>query len=270
MSKSPSPPSISETAFDCPHCGAFTTQHWHVLYAERVSEKERVPSIPNAEMRDRISKAKEMQPEMKERLLVRIDKILAGQIILESTQSGKFVYNNIGNLHLSECYNCKKIAVWVYGSLVFPSQRVGVVPNADLPQELIADFEEARTIVDYSPRGSAALMRLVIQKLCAHLGEKGKSIDSDIASLVSKGLNPLVQKSLDVVRVIGNEAVHPGTIDLKDDRDTALRLFKLVNAIADQMITHPKSVREMYDQLPPGKLAAIDARNEKAINGDNK
>ena len=61
--------------------------------------------------------------------------------------------------------------------------------------------------------------------------------------------------------------MHPGTIDLKDDRDAALRLFGLVNAIADQMITHPKSVKQMYDQLPAGKLAAIDARNEKAANG---
>ncbi len=113
-------------------------------------------------------------------------------------------------------------------------------------------------------------MRLVIQKLCAHLGEKGKNIDDDIASLISKGLNPLVQKALDVVRVIGNEAVHPGIIDLKDDRDTALRLFGLVNAIADQMITHPKSVQEMYNQLPPGKLAAIDARNEKVTSRAKK
>jgi hypothetical protein len=29
-----------------------------------------------------------------------------------------------------------------------------------------------------------------------------------------------VQKSLAVVRVIGNEAVHPGTIDLNENRDT--------------------------------------------------
>jgi len=44
------------------------------------------------------------------------------------------------------------------------------------------------------------------------------------------------------VRVIGNEAVHPGKLDLKDDRDTATRLFKLVNIIAEQMISNPKHV----------------------------
>jgi hypothetical protein len=113
--------------------------------------------------------------------------------------------------------------------MVDPALRTGVVPNPDLPDELFADFNEPREIVNASPRGAAALLRLVIQKLCGHLGEKGKNTDDDIASLVAKGLNPLVQQALDVVRVIGNEAVHPGAIDLKDDRDTALRLFQVVN-----------------------------------------
>lgn len=270
MSKRPTPPSISATAFDCPHCGAFTTQHWYKLHADRIGEKERVPSIPDAETRERISKAKDLEDAQRERLLAWIDTVLAGLVLLDRNLSGAYVYSDVGNLHLSECYNCKKIAVWVHGTPVFPSQRAGVAPNSDLPQELVADFEEARAIVDNSPRGAAALMRLVVQKLCISLDEKGKNIDDDIASLVSKGLNPLVQKALDVVRVIGNEAVHPGTVDLKDDRDTALRLFGLVNAIADQMITHPKSVNEMYDQLPPAKLAAIDLRNEKAAGASKK
>lgn len=268
MSKFTTPPSISATAFDCPHCGAFTTQHWYKLYADKISEKQRIPSFPDAGSKDLISKSKNIESEQKEQLMKWLDRMAAGLVQLDRNQNGAYVNNDVGNLHLSECYNCKKIAVWVHDNLAFPAQRVGVLPNNDLPVELIADFEEARAIVGSSPRGSAALMRLIIQKLCAHLGEKGKNIDEDIASLVSKGLNPLVQKALDVVRVIGNEAVHPGTIDLKDDRDTALRLFGLVNAIADQMITHPKNVQEMYNQLPQGKLSAIEARNEKATSSE--
>lgn len=82
---------------------------------------------------------------------------------------------------------------------------------------------------------------------------------------MKKGLNPLVQQSLDVVRVVGNEAVHPGVIDLRDDRASAERLFDLVNIVAEQMITHPKSVQEMYAKLPPAKLDAIQRRD-----GDGK
>ena len=60
------------------------------------------------------------------------------------------------------------------------------------------------------------------------LGEKGKKIDDDIASLVRKGLEPDIQQALDVVRVTGNNAVHPGQIILEDDKATAVALFELV------------------------------------------
>jgi hypothetical protein len=147
---------------------------------------------------------------------------------------------------------------------VFPLQREGAAPNTDLPIDIARDFEEARSILNGSPRGAAALLRLCVQKLCAFLGEKGKNIDDDIASLVAKGLNPLVQRSLDVVRVVGNEAVHPGSLDLRDDRGTALQLLSLVNLIAEQMITNPKAIQAMYEKLPEGKRTAIEQRNERS------
>ncbi|HZR18431.1 MAG TPA: DUF4145 domain-containing protein [Verrucomicrobiae bacterium] len=155
------------------------------------------------------------------------------------------------------------MAVWVHNQLLFPLNKVGPLPNQELPPEIISDFEEARGIVTASPRGAAALLRLSIQKLCKHLGESGKNIDGDIASLVKKGLNPTIQQALDIVRVIGNEAVHPGAMDLRDDRDIALHLFELVNGIADQMISHPKKVTELYAKLPEAKRKAIAARDRK-------
>lgn len=71
---------------------------------------------------------------------------------------------------------------------------------------------------------------------------------------MEKGLNPTVKKALDVVRVVGDDAVRPGALDLHDDADTAQKLLRLVNAIADQMISHPKSVDALYQSLPPGRL----------------
>jgi hypothetical protein len=177
---------------------------------------------------------------------------------------------SLNNLHLSQCYNCGRVAVWVYQSLVSPSEKSGPLPSGDLPQELIADFDEARSIVGQSPRGAAALMRLVVQKLCIHLGEKGKNLNEDIGSLVGKGLNPMIQQSLDIVRVIGNESVHPGELDIRDDHDTALQLFDLVNLIVDQMISHPKKMGELYGKLPLEKRAQIEARDRKAQGGGKK
>ena len=72
-----------------------------------------------------------------------------------------------------------------------------------------------------------ALLRLALQKLCKELGEGGKDINSDIANLVKKGLRPSIQKALDIVRVTGNESIHPGVLDMKDNRDVALKLLSL-------------------------------------------
>jgi hypothetical protein len=144
--------------------------------------------------------------------------------------------------------------------------RYAEAPSNDLPSDIRADYEEASEIVDLSPRGAAALLRLAIQKLCCHLGEKGKNINDDIASLVSKGLLPIVQQSLDALRVIGNDAVHPGTIDLRDDRATAMQLFALVNFIANQMITHPRQAREIYGKLPSEKRDAIEKRDGSRVS----
>jgi len=152
---------------------------------------------------------------------------------------------------MCRCARCKKWSIWVGQKLVFPLAKTAPIPNADIPTDIQQDYEEAREIHSQSPRGSAALLRLCIQKLCKHLGQPGKNINSDIGALVNDGLSSKVQKSLDIVRVVGNNAVHPGQIDLRDDLDTANKLFGLVNLIADVMITQPKHVDEMFNSVVP-------------------
>ena len=164
---------------------------------------------------------------------------------------------------LSKCESCGEPTIWHGETIIYPLQAVAEPPNPDLPEDIREDFEEARVIANFSPRGAAALLRLSIQKLCAHLGQSGKNINSDIGSLVKAGLPSKVQQALDSVRVIGNDAVHPGTLDLHDDRETVDKLFRLVNFIAHKMITEPREVDDIYNGLPADKRAGIAKRDGK-------
>ncbi len=104
---------------------------------------------------------------------------------------------------------------------------------------------------------ASALLRLALQKPCQALGAPAKNLNADIAWLVEKGLLLGVQQALDSLRVIGNNAVHPGQLDLSDDRDTATALFALLNYIVEQMITRPKELESIY-----GKSACRRARRD--------
>ena len=175
---------------------------------------------------------------------------------------GNTDYGGDSNFAICRCDRCGKFSIWISEKLLFPPSLTSPPPNPDIPEDIKVDFEEAPSILSSSPRGAAALLRLSIQKLCVYLGEKGKNINEDIASLVKKGLPPQVQQALDIVRVVGNNAVHPGQIDLKDDTETASSLFGLINLITDVMITQPKHVEALYKTVvPESHRAAIDKRD---------
>ena len=172
--------------------------------------------------------------------------------------------NQIDNLWVAHCTHCADYSVWIGRSMIYPGQIAVESPNSDLPEEVKEDYFEAANILNQSSRGAAALLRLSIEKLVNSLDAKGKDLNAKIGDLVSKGLNPKIQKALDVVRVIGNEAVHPGQIDLTDDTETAQALFKLVNVIAEGMITQPKDVDTLYDNLiPESQKKGIEKRDSE-------
>lgn len=171
----------------------------------------------------------------------------------------------IENWTVGTCCHCRNPSIWLDKVMVYPGSETSPLPNPDLPADIKADYEEARTIFARSPRGAAALLRLAVQKLCKHIGEPGDNLNADIKALVAKGLLPAVQRALDAVRVIGNNAVHPGQIDLQDQPETAAALFRLVNLIGDQMITAPAQAAAVYNALPVGAREQITRRDARKV-----
>ena len=170
----------------------------------------------------------------------------------------------------AQCSHCEKLSYWFgvnsfrdcdTASIVIPTNTPVPMPNTDMPASVAKDYNEAREIVNSSPRAAAALLRLAIQKLCGELGESGHDLNSDIAELVRKGLPRKVQQSLDIIRVVGNHAVHPGQLSETDIAEVTLPMFDLINIIVEECIVKPKQLGELYDRLPSSSRDAIEKRD---------
>ena len=254
------PPALGSESFSCPSCGALAHQDWFNFFC-RPYEKGQGPWVPAPDELQKMESDRVEPMEARKFWIEYLKKRLTQRPFLDQQPQAKWLDLELENTYVSKCYSCGALAVWIYDKLVFPQARFAVEPNDDLDEDIQLDFHEATKILDLSPRGAAALLRLCVQKVCVQLGEPGKNIDTDIASLVKKGLETTLQQALDIVRVIGNEAVHPGQIDLRDDRETAMKLFQLVNIIADAMISRPRQIAQLYNSLPATKLEAIERRD---------
>ncbi len=227
------PPVFASDSFDCPHCETFAHQKWYNTRADAISTPDMVES-------DYVG--------------------YIGKGIIE--MGGSVPYAQlVRGYDISECQKCKRVVLWVEGKLIYPLTSTAPAPNSDLPDDVLVDYREAAQIFNLSPRGAAALLRLAVEKLCHKLVGSGRSLNACIKALVNRGLDKRVQQALDIVRVVGNDAAHPGHLSVEDDQGTVLALFGLVNIIADEMITKPKHVDDLYSKLPESKRDAIDKRD---------
>jgi hypothetical protein len=246
------PPSIKRSAFDCPHCNAYARQTWFSALGNPLAASA-LPTLIDAEIVDQS--------------LVKLMKALgagwgeAGSMAILGQAMPATA--TLPNAHYSRCDHCEKVGIWFGEKLVYPANSMAAPPHADMPLTVKSDYIEAAAIVGASPRGAAALLRLAIQKLClAAVGEE--NINNAAAGLVAKGLDADLIRALDVLRVVGNNAVHPGEMKLDDDRETALKLFGLANLCVDSLISQPKRIAELFDQLPQRARSAIEDRNGRA------
>jgi hypothetical protein len=261
------PPSIDLVSFNCPHCGALAHQTWYSLYA-REMEKDGKPFVVNQNIIDDLDNNKEMHPQIrndiKEIWSDNLKKFEAGNPFIDQGVE-RYLKTELGNVWISRCYSCDKLSLWLNKQLLHPATRSGDEPNEDMPDDIRADYEEARLVLNSSPRAAAALLRLCIQKLCRTVGETGQDLNKDIGSLSSKGLDMKIQKALHIVRVVGNNAVHPGQMDIRDNPETARNLFSLVNLIIEHIITRPKHIQSMYESLPAGARDQIEKREKRVV-----
>jgi len=236
--------------FKCPHCNTLAQQEW-----KNVRQLGNIfNNLSNHIFLDYRGSIQDYKQEAIQKFLQH------SKIIIEKNLN--FILPN--NFAISECQACNNFSLWVDKEIIYPKNIPVEKPNPDMNDDIQKLYNEAASILIDSPKGSAALLRLALQKLLWQIGETERNIDKNIKSLVSKGLNPKIQKALDFVRVVGNEAVHPGEINLDDNKEIAISLFKILNLIANDMITIPKEMDELYeDIIPDEKKKQISVRDGK-------
>lgn len=132
-----------------------------------------------------------------------------------------------------------------------------------MPKDVKEIYDEAAAVYDISPRSSAALLRLGLEILLPYLGADKAKITTMIQQLVEerKAIGR-VQKVMDALRVIGNDAVHPGLIDLegRDDKEVSLALFKITNYIVAETLGSDDMIEDLYSLLPGKVKESIENR----------
>lgn len=234
MSKDFYPPIHAATEFHCPHCGVYAHQLWSHIKGTGDNYTVHYDFNDSYSHKSNLFDADPFKDIADEEYTV------------------------------SYCEHCGEIAFWRDGQILYPKTNLSDDPNNDMSDEVKALYNEARAVINDSPRAAAALIRLALQVLCKELGEKGKNINDDIKSLVSKGLDSRVQKAMDALRVVGNNGAHPGEINLNENREKVIKMFDLINFIAQKMITEPKELDNFFEELPEDAKKAIEKRDQKA------
>jgi len=177
------------------------------------------------------------------------------------TQKGFNYYEGfVPDLYLSLCLECYNYTLWLNEKIIYPNYSEAPLPKDDMPLEIKEIFLEAREIINQSPKAASALLRISLKKFIKHLGEKNRNLELALLNLINKGLPEKFYKAFLEVRAIGKNSVKPGVINNRDDIDTALALFNLLNMLVVSTISKQKKVNNLFKK--PSKSKKIRKRKK--------
>lgn len=232
------PPNMYKDAFNCPRCGVLVPQNWYRVNPPSSSDSK----IPTFETYDS-------------------NKLL----IFRSARGSNGRSRADWNLCITVCSRCNNYGIWENQNLIYPFETGLPEPHEDMYEDVKGIYHEAMLVYQHSPRAAAALLRLAIETMIPQLEEyqitKAK-INTMIGELVKKEIPEHIQQGLDFIRIYGNEGIHPGEITLKDNQETVMFLFELINIMVEELITRKKKIKSFYASLPSKKIEGIINRDK--------
>lgn len=228
-------PKFNENSFTCPYCGTFAEQKWS-MYKMLINWENKF-EFASYTIGNKI-----------------------GNLTINQTEE-------LDSISISTCNVCNKYHIWHNDKMIIPTNSPIPMPLEDMPEVVKNLYLEARDVHPISYKASCALLRLALQHLCEELLKDRSTgqINKDIGELVKEAVPQEFQQALDIVRVVGNNAVHPGKMDESDVEEYAITLFELLNYIVQEKIVRPKMIDGIYNKLPNGVLKEIKKRDNKEL-----
>jgi Domain of unknown function (DUF4145) len=232
-------PNLETAAFNCPHCHVLCPQEWYRILKDKDDNGN-----PSYAVRKTLPPKQQFyQSEM-----VRVP---VGNAELHINLEG-----NLEGFRITQCTNpdCQKEAIWEGNRMIYPLVSPAPLAHEDMPKKVKDIYNKARNVFPISHESSSAMLRLALEELLMTIDNSSKSISEKIDRLIKKGQFPIEAiQAMDSIRVFGNEAVHPGKIQLDEPEEVALFLFELMNDIVEETISKPKRRNKYYRLIPESK-----------------
>jgi hypothetical protein len=248
-------PTLEKRSFTCPRCGVVCPQE---LFRLEYSEAFRGPKTLHSILEENTKYVQTLK-QYRDQYILSLKKV-------GKTEDDKHMVlpNKRWDLYVTVCLECERYSVWENGRMIFPFTSTLPEPSEDMPENVRMVYVEATQVFKYSPRSSAALLRLAIEALLPQLPNytiNNKKLIGMIGELVAQGIPAHIQKALDSIRLYGNHGIHTAEIVDEDDAEIGIFLFELINVIVKELITDKKKIEAFYSSFPASKLAAIAQRD---------
>lgn len=169
---------------------------------------------------------------------------------------------DIYTLHTMQCPKCKndlllyiKIDAKRYkkADFLIPLKKNRKKLSSIIPQEFRDLYNESATVLEDSPRASAALSRTCLELLLKEYAKtKGKNLYEQIQEVIdSKNLPSDLEEMIDIVRQNGNSAVHPNknSRELIQVEDSEAEWgLEILESLFDHYIVKPQKNKEKLEK----------------------
>lgn len=163
------------------------------------------------------------------------------------------------------CSHCRQLSLWSQEELIRPLPNPPGPPPLDEAPRAVRDLHlEARAICQASPRGAAALLRLALDKLLVELGYSSGGLADRLKEARDGGtLSPQIYDAALAVKLLGDNGVHPGEIDLHELPTSAASMMEFLNLVVEETIIRERRIAAVLKQGSDAKAAASRARPQE-------